>query len=113
MSKPNIKPCPFCGAEARLEIRGYDHKREYRVACSAVNNCGGSQYWFDKQREAVAAWNRRAAPARNCDRPECWTADGAARVYRKETEPDRRNADVYWPCVYSWLFDSPKKEAAE
>ena len=60
MPSPKLKPCPFCGAEAHLEVRGYDHKREYRVCCSAVYQCGGSQYWFDRMREAVAAWNRRA-----------------------------------------------------
>ena len=60
MPSPKLKPFPFCGAEARLEIRGYDHKREYRVCCSAVYECGGSQYWFDHKREAIAAWNRRA-----------------------------------------------------
>ena len=63
MPSPELKPCPFCGNNAILETRGYDHKRNYRVSCNSVYHCGASQHWFDTMREAVAAWNRRAKEA--------------------------------------------------
>lgn len=47
---------------------------------------------------------KESAPARNVDRPECRTSEGAASVYRKETETDRRDAECYWPCLFDWLF---------
>lgn len=52
-----------------------------------------------------------AVPKRNCDRFA--TAEEAARAYRRETEPDRQNADCYWPCIFDWLFaPAERKEAA-
>lgn len=54
---------------------------------------------YDPKEEIRAAL---AAPARNADRFK--TAEDAAQAYRRETEPDRQNADCYWPCIFDWLF---------
>jgi len=51
--EPELKPCPFCGGEAHVEIS----KSFYRkVRC---DNCGaGTQKWIDTE-FAVEAWDRR------------------------------------------------------
>lgn len=64
MSK-KLKPCPFCGGEAKLVLEfqylGIMHVKElFYARCS---ECGtrvsGSTFW-DSEEEAIAAWNRRA-----------------------------------------------------
>lgn len=57
-----LKPCPFCGGEAVLEI---DHDTIQpdapidwkRVRC---NNCNIRTTWRKSEAEAIEAWNRRA-----------------------------------------------------
>ena len=55
-----------------------------------------------------------STPPRNCDR--FTTPEEAMAAYRTETSEDRRNPEVYWPCLFDWLFSAPEaegKEAAE
>lgn len=53
---PGLKPCPFCGAAARIEslLSG-----PY-VTCIA---CGGETRCYSTQDQAIATWNRRPAEA--------------------------------------------------
>lgn len=51
--KIELKPCPFCGAEAELkEITG-------RWTAKCTKECVGTRIFKDKQK-AVEVWNRRA-----------------------------------------------------
>lgn len=46
-----LKPCPFCGGEAKL----YESVALYKVRC---NDCGASAFGISVK-EVVASWNRR------------------------------------------------------
>ena len=55
-NEPELKPCPFCGAMGR-KVRTRLRWRSWDVVCL---DCGCSVGCFDRESEAVAAWNRRA-----------------------------------------------------
>lgn len=61
MSEIKLKPCPFCGGEAKVGYAINDYNR-WGVSC---NTCGcvvevGFGDYEDTMEEAVKAWNRRA-----------------------------------------------------
>ena len=45
-----LKPCPFCGGEAKI------NKREYSIECT---RCSAYMGYFYTKQEAIEAWNRR------------------------------------------------------
>jgi Lar family restriction alleviation protein len=47
-----IKPCPFCGGQARSTIS----KDRFSVVC---NECGAESDGFDCEERAISAWNQR------------------------------------------------------
>ena len=49
-----LKPCPFCGGEAKLE-RGTTQLDNF-VYCS---DCGSGTRFFNTKQSAIEAWNRR------------------------------------------------------
>jgi Lar family restriction alleviation protein len=67
MTKPDLKPCPFCGGGKHTICRtdyDYDNKDAYAVSCR-YHNCHGSIFslgygYFATKDEAIAAWNTRA-----------------------------------------------------
>jgi hypothetical protein len=48
-----LRPCPFCGGEARVQYQGGFHS----VRCK-VPACAGEAGW-GSEAKAIAAWNRR------------------------------------------------------
>ena len=51
--------CPFCGGKAWIaETEDQTMHRHFVAKC---HDCHAMVSWFDKEDEAVAAWNRRAA----------------------------------------------------
>lgn len=54
-----LKPCPFCGGEARLW-----HPKEYDITLGSVkcNSCGASTESFTDDDSAIEAWNKRPNP---------------------------------------------------
>lgn len=66
----NLKPCPFCGAK-NTQVRwiGFSYARMacgydagYRGECC---ECYAITAAFDHEKDAIAAWNRRANDADN------------------------------------------------
>lgn len=59
----DLKPCPFCGNEGRIENlnsnRFYHRKLPYRVKCS-VCPCALAYTYFRTINEAKNAWNNRS-----------------------------------------------------
>lgn len=51
-----LKPCPFCGGEARCEPFVCLGFTSYYVGCK---ECDASTHHFDRKKEAIMAWNRR------------------------------------------------------
>ena len=51
MNEERLKPCPFCGGEAR--VTGY---KSFWIVCK---ECLSESTVFDTKNEAIKAWNRR------------------------------------------------------
>ena len=65
MNELKLKPCPFCGGEAKLHKRlnkGMIFPQCKNTRCIGHNMTLWFPYKHDK--EAIAAWNRRANEAR-------------------------------------------------
>lgn len=65
MTAHDLKPCPFCGGEARIETVNHDYGVSYSVGCFGSGRCGANFTLFDHRNDAIATWNRRdivAAP---------------------------------------------------
>ena len=63
MSEP-LKPCPFCGGEAKLYKLPKEHPYVYRVAC--LGDCKtayGISFSYSEKYTAIKQWNRRAPDA--------------------------------------------------
>ena len=56
----DLKPCPFCGGEARIIAKPYEPK--VCVGCDDDTCLGfsGLGWLYDSEKEAAEAWNRRA-----------------------------------------------------
>lgn len=57
IEKIELKPCPFCGGEATISV--ITDAKKYRVKCNSCPVTFG-RWWFDKEKDAAEAWNRRA-----------------------------------------------------
>ena len=59
MSEEKLKPCPFCGGEAKLYSRAVDWLlSEHVVRCK---KCHCMTDTYDTKVETIEAWNRRVA----------------------------------------------------
>ena len=54
-----LKPCPFCGGEAKISAENFGAK--YFVRCINIKNCLVRPFTisYSTEEEAVNAWNRR------------------------------------------------------
>ena len=68
-----LKPCPFCGGEARIIAKPYEPK--VCVGCDDDTCLGfsGLGWLYDSEKEATEAWNRRAE--RTCRMVDCGSHD--------------------------------------
>ena len=65
-----LKPCPFCGGEARLLLnakRKIYGKDEYRTGVVACCNVCEARMFYGSEKLAIEAWNRRAGEANEPD----------------------------------------------
>ena len=59
MRLSDIKPCPFCGEEARIIAHVYyDLPNEYGIRCKRCK--AEIHQFFLSEYDAIKAWNRRA-----------------------------------------------------
>ena len=60
MTEPKLKPCPFCGGEAKVYRRIFDWETwDYKVECSKCH-CAATEN-YDTKQEAIEEWNTRVA----------------------------------------------------
>lgn len=58
-----LKPCPFCGGEAKIMKMGYPHYI-YCLKCGAKVHGGTTS-----EKDSIKAWNRRTEPKRGKWKP--------------------------------------------
>lgn len=51
-----LKPCPFCGGEARIDRNIFAFPTSYSVICKI---CEAESEVFNTEKEVIEAWNRR------------------------------------------------------
>ena len=62
MTAPDLKPCPFCGSEARM-WQDPSHSAAWFIGCDdGETACFGAIHWDQTKAEAIAAWNTRTIP---------------------------------------------------
>ena len=58
-----LKPCPFCGEDAKLISIGLTHDPSFAIICDNNVDCWASfapeSAWYITKIGAVDAWNRR------------------------------------------------------
>lgn len=57
-SKMELKPCPFCGNEAKLKINTEMGGTNYQVLCTQCPTTVG-RYWYWNQEDVIETWNKR------------------------------------------------------
>lgn len=108
----DLKPCPMCGkavakvttsSEMFPEQDDEGNSESYAVVCDAhmpngPGGCGASGGFAPTEAEAIAAWNRRAAPAAPdfCDGNCTWLdhAPGCVQAAPTAVEPDLFTTDI-------------------
>lgn len=89
MNETELKPCPFCGGEARLTVYfGLLDGAPFEVSCQ---ECGARITDFERE-EAVAAWNRRVLNLGQGDCVKCAEEPDASCPYYGD--PDGCNSRV-------------------
>jgi len=70
--KEKLKPCPFCGEEARM-VPPDSALPLWHAGC---RHCDQG-FWGDSEVGAIAAWNTRANDNRRCENCKHWQSPSA------------------------------------
>jgi Lar family restriction alleviation protein len=84
-----LKPCPFCGGEGKIEYDYYDSPL-YWVQCV---NCSSVTNTFLTEAEAITAWNTRTDTERDELREVCKELLGIVLKYEPHTSNCATQAD--------------------
>lgn len=68
-----LKPCPFCGGEAR-----YTEKSRFHIGWVYCPGCGAASGYYNTEAEAIAAWNTRAEQTCHTERSDCFECSECA-----------------------------------
>lgn len=63
MPEKTLKPCPFCGGEAELQVEELDINS--LLGCVMCMECYATGAEKDNWSDAITSWNTRADPIRN------------------------------------------------
>lgn len=61
---PELKPCPFCGGEAKIN-RIVNTFYQYARYFSSCTRCSAESKVFETEQEAIKSWNTRAYEEKN------------------------------------------------
>ena len=118
MTDHTLLPCPFCGGEAEL-LKGAPglYSAENHLYHAKCQSCGASAY--DHGRDgAIAAWNRRTAPAAGPE-PWGWLCNGKGDGWEEKDKivRDPELVAEYMAKPEKWtvqpLYLSPRTELTE
>ena len=57
---PDLKPCPFCGGEAKLIVHNWDHDYDtFTIECSRCCGCMDFNAYEDIIPHLIDLWNQR------------------------------------------------------
>lgn len=95
-----LKPCPFCGGDAKLMEMRYGDGRYSVFGVFCQNDSGAVQHGhfidnYATEAEAVDAWNTRAERTCRIERRDC--GDGVAGTYCSECGNHADEDDCYCP----------------
>lgn len=84
MSEVKLKPCPFCGGEAKISTYDWGYSvKEYWIYCHSCDCASGS---YHSKEEAIETWNRRKPMDDIVERlEECEEYEAEAHNYNAST----------------------------
>lgn len=70
-----LKPCPFCGGDARIIAKPYEPKVCFGCDDDTCLGFSGLGCLYDSEKEATEAWNHRAERTCRMEYNERWSHD--------------------------------------
>lgn len=98
-----LKPCPFCGGEARLTSFDDGPVKRWFIQCKKHIECGGRMIAKPTETEAIVAWNRRASDNKDAEIERL-------KENIKALENDNYNAEMNLEHVTAELAESRRRE---